>query len=190
MILYLVHTFDGVRVLYDEDSVVKFLTNEKINRKDISKYIIKTLEAEEKSNLSGSQLLENFQEVLSRDNKLDIMLGDEYAQKVQKLKEIIVNSDNSNRQKVAFLTKLEITPFVKSSISKLLSGHSNFILYEFPLSLEDSLDYYKLVLQLHGFRKIEDKFVREIYTSSGFVHSRGYCVTPDRLITAFKKAKE
>lgn len=188
MIIYLVHTNDDVKVLYDEDSVVKLLTKDKINRKDISKY--KILEAEIKSDSSGSEILEAYQSALLRDNKLDMMLGDEYAQNVQKLKDIIVESAKSSPQKVSFLTKLEVTPFMKSNISKLLSGHINFILYEVPIDLENSLEYYKLLLKLHNFRKIEDKFVREIYNSSGYLHTRSYCMTPDRLKDSFYEAKK
>lgn len=190
MVLYLVYTNDDVKVLYDEDSVAKLLTNDKINRKDISKYRIRVLEAEIKSDLTGSELLDTYQSILTRENKLDIMLGDEYAQNVQKLKDLIVESVKSSPQKVSFLSKLEITPFVKSNISKLLSGHSNFVLYEAPISLDNCLDYYKLVLKLHGFRKIEDKFVREIYNSSGYLHTRSYCMTPERCKDSFNEAKK
>jgi hypothetical protein len=101
----------------------------------------------------------------------------------------LLNPEGRHGQKDSFLKRLEITPFVKKDISALLRGFGSYILYEFPLAFDNSLEYYKLVLKLHKFRKIEDKFVRENYDSSGYLHSRGYCVTPDRIKDCFNTVK-
>lgn len=189
MKLFILDTHDGVKVYYSEDDVAKFITNQKLSRKNTDYIRVTELEAEVKSQLSGSDYLNNYQSQLKRENKLDVMLGGDYAENVQKLKDIVISLGKDIPQKTAFLAKLEITTFDKKSISKLLTGHANYILYEVPIGLENSVDYFKLVLKLHGFRKIEDKFVREIYNKSGYLHSRGYCVTPERVIEGFNKAK-
>lgn len=189
MLLYLVYTNDSTRVFDVESAVAKFLTTEKLNHKDISKYKVTTFEASVKAVSTGTELLKNYSSTLVRDKKLDIMLGDEYAQNVQRLKNLIEEFGKDIPQKTNFLSKLEITPFVKNSISKLLTGHSNYILYEFPIGLKNSVEYYKLVLKLHKFRKIDTKFVRELYNKSGYLHSRALCVTPERLVESFGQAK-
>ena len=103
---------------------------------------------------------------------------------------MIVELAKPSKQKDAFISKLNITSFSKSEIYMLLRGHVDFILYEFPLSITDCLEYYKLLLKLHNFRNIKDRFLRETYNSSGYLHSRGYCVTPKICLTNFKLAKE
>lgn len=188
MKLYLVYG-DGVKVFNKPNEVAQFLTNQQLNRKNISHFIVTEIEAQIQSEFHGNDYLTNFQSELALESTLDIVLGDDYGALVKKLKSIIEHLSKDGPQKTAFLKKLEITPYQKSNISKLLSSHQNFILYEVPICLEDSVEYYKIVLQLHGFRKISDKFVREIYTKSGYLHSRGYCVTPDRVIESFNKAK-
>ena len=188
MKLYLVYV-DGVKVFSNSNEVAQFLTNQQLNRKNISQFTITEIEAEIQSETCGTEYLTNFQSELVRQSTLDIVLGDDYAALVKKLKSIIEQFSKPGVQKTAFLAKLEITPHQKSNISKLLSSHQNFILYEVPICLEDSVEYFKIVLQLHGFRKISDKFVREIYTKSGYLHSRCYCVTPDRVVESFNKAK-
>lgn len=188
MKLYLVYG-DGVRVFYQTDEVANFLTNQKLNRKNINQFTITEIEADIKSESCGEDYLSFYQSAIARESSLDICLGDEYAEGVQKLKSIIEQSVKSSPQQIAFLTKLKITPPIKKNISKLLSFHVNFILYEVPICLEDSVDYYRLVLSLHGFRKIEEKFVREIYNTNGYLHSRSYCTTPKRIIEGFQLAK-
>lgn len=190
MKLFILDTHDGVKVYYSEDDVAKFITNQKLSRKDTDYIRVTELEAEVKSQLTGSDYLSNFQSQLKRENKLESMLGSDYATNVERLKDIVITSGKDMPQKTAFLSKLEITNFDKKSISKLLTGHANYILYEVPIGLENSVDYFKLVLKLHGFRKIEEKFVREIYNKSGYLHSRGYCVTPERVINDFNEAKK
>ena len=96
-----------------------------------------------------------------RDNKLEMTLGDGYAEDVERLKQMIIDKAKPGPQKDSFLKRLEITPFVKKDISALLRGFGSYILYEFPLAFDNSLEYYKLVLKLHKFRKIEENMKRE-----------------------------
>ena len=157
-------------------------------------YIVETihiteLEAEVKEEITGLDYFTRLKSKLDRDNKLEVTLGDGYAEDVERLKQMIIDKAKPGPQKDSFLKRLEITPFVKKDISALLRGFGSYILYEFPLTFDDSLEYYKLVLKLHKFRKIEDKFVRENYDSSGYLHSRGYCVTPDRIKDCFNTVK-
>lgn len=188
MKLYLVYG-DGVKVFNNSNQVAHYLTHQQLNRKNISRFTVTEIEAQTLSENCGSYYLTNFQSELVRQTTIDRVLGDNYTELTQKLKSIIEDFCKPGVQKTAFLKKLEVTPLLKSNISKLLTSHQNFILYEVPISLKDSVDYFKIVLQLQGFRKISDKFVREIYTKSGYLHSRGYCVTPDRVIESFNKAK-
>ena len=191
MILYIVDTTNnGVKIFECEKKLNTYLTNEKLVGKNISHYNVTTYEAEVKSTSNGVNIIENYSSSITRDNKLDAALGDEYASNVERLKQMIVELAKPGKQKYAFISKLNITSFSKSEISALLRGHSDFILYEFPLSLTDCLEYYKLLLKLHNFRNIKDRFVRETYNSSGYLHSRGYCVTPKICLTNFKLAKE
>lgn len=190
MILYIVdRTNNGVKIFECEKKLNTYLTNEKITGKNISDYNVTTYEVLSKSTSDGFNIVENYSSCITRDNKLDASLCDEYASNVHRLKQMIVELSKPGKQKDLFISKLNITSFSKSEISTLLRGHVNFILYEFPLGLTDCQEYYKLLLKLHNFRNIKDRFVRETYNSSGYLHSRGYCVTPERCLTNFKLAK-
>ena len=190
MILYIVKTSSKTKVFECEKKLNTFLTNEQINGKNINHYSISTYESELKSVSNGLECSNNYSSSITRDNKLDAALGDDYASNVQKFKQLITEFGKPGPQKEAFLLKLDITPAVKADMIHLIKSNSSFTLYEFPLILDDSVEYYKLLLKLYNFRKIEDRFVRETYNKSGHIHSRGYCVTPERCLTGFKLAKE
>ncbi len=190
MILYIVKTSSKTKVFECERKLNTFLKNEQINGKNISRYSISTYEAELKSISNGLECSNNYSSSIIRDNKLEVALGDDYASNVQKFKQMILESAKPGPQKDAFLLKLDITPSVKADMTHLIKSNASFTLYEIPLGLENSVEYYKLLLKLYNFRKIEEKFVRETYNSSGYLHSRGYCVTPERCLVGFKLAKE
>lgn len=189
MKIYIVETRNGTKVIYNENKLVKLLSDEDQGRHDLNHIHITELEAEVKEEITGLDYFTRLKSKLDRDNKLEVTLGDGYAEDVERLKQMIIDKVKPGPQKDSFLKRLEITPFVKKDISALLRGFGSYILYEFPLTFDDSLEYYKLVLKLHKFRKIEDKFVRENYDSSGYLHSRGYCVTPDRIKDCFNTVK-
>ena len=135
MILYIVDTTNnGVKIFECEKKLNTYLTNEKLVGKNISHYNVTTYEAEVKSTSNGLNIIENYSSSITRDNKLDAALGDEYASNVERLKQMIVELAKPSKQKDAFISKLNITSFSKSEISMLLRGHVDFILYEFPLN--------------------------------------------------------
>jgi len=192
MKLFLVDTHTGLKVLKTKEEVVKLLTqldDSASLKKDLAKSRVTEIEAEIVSDISGLEMVSQFRNEMARENKLNSTLGDTFSTLVLELKDFITQFGKSGPQKDNFLKKLQITPFVKASISKLLSANVDFILYEVPISLENSDDYYKLLLKIHKFRKIEETFARETYNSSGFLHSRANCVTPQRIIESFNGVK-
>jgi hypothetical protein len=190
MILYLVQSSSKTKVFYSEDLVNRFLTNEQISGHDISGYSVTIFEGEIKSETIGQSYLNNYTQSIERESKLDATLGDDYATNVEKLKQMVIEIANDTPQKTAFIKRLNITPSEKSKISRLLTSNVDFVLYEVAIAAGDNLpEYYKCLLKLHNFRKIDDKFVRETYNKSGYVHTRSNCVTPDRCKIVFKEVK-
>lgn len=185
MRIFIVETSRGTKLFYSDDKLTQFLSSEELNKKNLSSIRITELEAEVKSESNGQKYLDDVKSQLSRDTKIDSALGDKLSELVEQFRTVILNCNRQPIQRDSFLKKLDITPRTKSDISKLFRGWNQYLLYE----AEDSVEYYKLLLQIYKYKSISEKFVREIYNQNGYLHSRGYCKTRPECITNFNLAK-
>ena len=186
MRIFIVETSRGTKLFYSDDKLTQFLSSEELNKKNLSSIRITELEAEVKSESNGQKYLDDVKSQLSRDTKIDSALGDKLSQLIEQFRIFISESKRQPIVRDSFLKKLDITPRTKSDISKLFRGWNQYLIYE-P---GDSVEYYKLLLQIYKYKTIEDKFVREIYDQNGYLHSRGYCKTRPECITNFNLAKK
>lgn len=170
MKMFIVHS-DTTKVFYDEQSLVKYLNGEKSKKVFLSngkqspkldRIKIETVEVEVLEETYGSTYLESYIESSKRQIKVNIILGDDLSQKLEKFKSLFMQFAKDGIQKNKFLSQLEITPVEKKSLSKLLTSHVGYL-----FSVNESVEWFQAILDLHNFRKIEDFYVREIYYSNG-----------------------
>jgi hypothetical protein len=169
MKMYIVHS-DVTKLFYDEQALVKYLTTQKSKRVFYSgkfqpklDYVkIETVELEVLEENIGSTYLNSYVESTNRQTKVNSVLGDDLSQKLEKFKSLFLEFAKEDVQKKKFLSQLEITPVEKKSLSKLVS---NWVGYLFAVN--DSVEWFKVILDIHNFRKIEDSYVREIFYSNG-----------------------
>lgn len=169
MKMFIVHS-DTTKLFYDEQSLIKYLGSEKSKRafrggKYISKLDcikIETVEVEVLEETIASTYLESYIESTNRQTKVMSVLGDELSQKLEKFKSLFLEFAKDDIPKTRFLSQLEITPVEKKSLSKLISGWVGYL-----FSINDSVEWFKSILDIHNFRKIEDSYVREIFYSNG-----------------------
>jgi hypothetical protein len=90
------------------------------------------------------------------------VLGDELSQKLEKFKSIYLEFAKEDILKKRFLSQLETTPVEKKSLSKLISGWVGYL-----FSVNDSVDWFRAILDIHNFRKIEDYYTQEVFYSNG-----------------------
>jgi hypothetical protein len=90
------------------------------------------------------------------------VLGDEFATKIEKFKKLFLEFAKDDILKKRFLDQLETTPLEKKSLSKLISGWVGYL-----FSVNDSVEWFRTILDIHNFRKIEDSYIREIFYSNG-----------------------
>lgn len=169
MKMYIVHS-DVTKLFYDEQALVKYLATQKSKRVFSSgkfqpklDYVkIETVELEVLEENIGSTYLNSYVESTNRQTKVNSVLGDDLSQKLEKFKSLFLEFAKEDVQKKKFLSQLEITPVEKKSLSKLVS---NWVGYLFAVN--DSVEWFKAILDIHNFRKIEDSYVREIFYSNG-----------------------
>lgn len=169
MKMFIVHS-DDTKLFYDEQSLIKYLGSEKSKRafrggKYVSKLDcikIETVEVEVLEETIASTYLESYIESTNRQTKVMSVLGDELSQKLEKFKSLFLEFAKDDIPKTRFLSQLEITPVEKKSLSKLISGWVGYL-----FSINDSVEWFKSILDIHNFRKIEDSYVREIFYSNG-----------------------
>jgi hypothetical protein len=138
-------------------------------------------------------ILNSIKEQNSLDTKLNVVLGDEYSQKVQNFiqmfKELAPKQPwdksqiRTSAQKV--LSELETTNPNKEYFSKVIKKNSRYILY----CVSNTVEWYKMVLSLYGFKKLaetcESEYIDPITRGSRWNGHR----TPDIMIKNFEKAK-
>lgn len=152
----------SLKMFNDEKDLVKFLGSEKTKRKNLKGISIKVAEIEVSEETNGSDYLDSYIESSNRQIKLNVVLGDDLSQKVNKFKTMFTELAKEEVIKNRFLTQLETTPVDKKSLSKLFSSYVGYL-----LSVNESVEWYKTVLSIHNFRKIEDFYIREIFYSNG-----------------------
>lgn len=172
-------------------------------QKDLLKFLIETNKDEEitittvdatlESEQSRTQTIEQLQDQIQRDSAINTVLGDEFSEKAQRVITLFEKhatrctwdqSQFTPRGKVVF-DKLTTCPRTKTDFSKVVKSNSEYLLY----NVSDSVEWYQALLEVYGFRKlyetcrIEKMSIRGYYTFEG-------CRTPERMLTAFEKAKE
>ena len=190
MKIYLVkRRFGTDRWFEKQKDLLKFLIESNSNE-DIT---IITVEATQESEQSRTQTIEQLQDQIQRDSAINTILGDEFSEKAQRVITLFEKhatrctwdrSQFTTRGKVVF-DKLTTCPRTKTDFSKVVKSNSEYLLY----NVSDSVEWYQALLEVYGFRKlyetcrIEKMSIRGYYTFEG-------CRTPERMLTAFEKAKE
>jgi hypothetical protein len=191
MKMFIVYS-DTVKLFYDEESLVKYLGSEKskqvnLNGKFDSKLDhikIETVEVEVLEESIASSYLDSYIESTNRQTKVNSVLGDDLSQKLEKFKIMFLEFSTEDVLKARFITQLETTPIEKKSLSKLISGWVGYLFF-----VNDSVEWFKVILDIHNFRKIEDSYTREIFFSNGTSRFHNVKVT-EQSKTNFQIAKK
>jgi len=171
------------RVFFTKESLIKFLGNEMSKSEDISNYNIIEVEYNETSKTDGKTLMSQYITQKDREMKLNSVMGDDLSTNFSRFKEMFLELAEDNQLKNKFSSKLETTPVVKSKISKLLTDNVGYL-----LSVNTSVEWYKTILSLHNFRKIEDFYHREAIFSGRVMTGR--IKVTDEAKTNFNLAKK
>ena len=171
-------------------------------QKDLLKFLIEnsneeitviTVEATQESEQSRTQTIEQLQDQIQRDSAINTVLGDEFSEKAQRVITLFekyatrCNRDQSQftpRGKVVF-DKLTTCLRTKADFSKVVKSNSEYLLY----NVSDSVEWYQVLLEIYGFRKLYETCRIEKLSIRGYYTFEG-CRTPERMLTAFEKAKE
>lgn len=180
--MFIVHS-DTTKLFYDEQSLVKYLGSEKSKKtlQSNGKYVsklehikIETVELEVLEETVASTYLNSYIESTNRQTKVNSVLGDELSQKLEKFKSMFLELAKEDILKTRFISQLETTPIEKKSLSKLISGWVGYL-----FSVNESVEWYRAILDIHNFRKIEDFYVREIFYSNGTSRYQNVKVTDE-----------
>jgi hypothetical protein len=166
---FIVHS-DRFKIFSEEKDLIKYLASEKskkmwINGKydyKLNHIKIETVEIEVLEETVASTYLDSYIESTNRQTKVNSVLGDELSQKLEKFKSIYLEFAKEDILKKRFLSQLETTPVEKKSLSKLISGWVGYL-----FSVNDSVDWFRAILDIHNFRKIEDYYTQEVFYSNG-----------------------
>jgi hypothetical protein len=190
MKVYLLDAYGrGPRYFTDEKSLISYLNNDNKRGELIQKHRITVLEAKIESTADGSTYLETYEKITRetnlRESKLNTVLGDAYSIDVDKFINYIKENAKDDYMKRDFLKALELVPVEKKEFSKFISNCSNYLLYQ----VSDKVEYYKLLLSVHNFRKINEKFTVYIYDKSGKICNYSGGITPELNMKNFLLAK-
>ena len=168
MKVYLLDAYGrGSRYFYDEKSLISYLNRDKAANNPLHLYTVTVIEAQVEENKDGKDYLESFEkqtrEKNIRESKLNSVLGDEFTLKVNKLINMVKEVAPNDIRKQKFLVALELVPVEKKEFSKFISSWSDYLLYQ----VDSSVEYYKTILAIHNFRKINDHYTVVIYDSRG-----------------------
>jgi hypothetical protein len=190
MKVYLLDTHRGPRYFLEEKSLISYLNNDKKRGEFIKGYNVTVLDAEVEKKENGSEFLENYETSTRqknvRDLKLKSVLGDEFTTKVNKLINYIKEKAKDNNMRKDFLKEVELVTVEKKEFSKFVSKCSEYLLYQ----VCDKVEYYKLLLDVHNFRKINDRYTVYIYNQLGEVSNYASSMTPEKNKQNFLKAKQ
>jgi hypothetical protein len=172
-------------------------------QKDLLKFLIEndseeitviTVDTTLESEQSRTQTIEQIQDQIQRDSAINTVLGDEFSEKAQRVITLFEKhatrctwdqSQFTPSGKVVF-DKLTTCTRTKADFSKVVKSNSEYLLY----NVSDSVDWYKALLEIYGFRKLYEtcRIERLLYNSRYYTFEG--CRTPERILTAFEKAKE
>lgn len=161
---------DTIKIFSEEKELIKYLSREKPKkvymdgkfRSRLEGIYIETVEINVLDTNIASKYLESYVENNKRHIKLNSVLGDDLSQKVEKFKEMFLSYAKDDLNKDKFLSQLEATPLDKKSLSKLISGWVSYLFF-----VDNSVEWFKSILDIHNFRKIENSYVRELFDSRG-----------------------
>ena len=168
---------------FDNDSdLTQFLINAPENLKE---YSVITIDATPESEMTADAILTSITEQNQLDTKLNVVLGDEYATKVNKFIEMFKELAPKRLSALKVLDQLEATEATKDKFTKVVKKNSDYILY----NVSNSVEWYKAVLEVCGFRKLAETCQTESIDSvtKGSIW-RGHR-TPEVMIKNFEKAK-
>ena len=161
---------DVIKIFNEEKDLIKYLGTE--NSKKVyssGKYIsktelitVQTVEVEVLEENNAANYLEAYIEETKRETRLNGILGDEFCQKIENFKSLFLKFSKDDKNKTKFISQLESIPVDKKSYSKLFTMWTGYL-----FSVNESVEWYKSILDIHNYRKIEDSYVREIYYSNG-----------------------
>jgi hypothetical protein len=190
MKVYLLDAYNrGSRYFTDEKALISYLNTDNKRGEPIHKYQLRVLEAELELTTNGSSYLETYEkstrEQNQREAKLKAVLGDEYAIAVDNLLTYIKENAKESIMKEKFFESVSLVAIEKKEFSKFASKKSSYLLYE----VSDTVEYYKLLLAVHNFRKMEDRYYAVRYDQYGREFNEGGWTKPLNK-TNFLKAKE
>lgn len=163
----------GPRYFTDEKSLISYLNRDDNSGELIHRYRLQVVEAQVETDTDGKSYLENYKretrERNQREGKLNAVLGDEYAISVDKLMTYIKENAKEGILKQKFFEQLELIPIEKKQLSKFIAKKSGYLLYE----VSHTVEYYKLLLSVHNFRAIEDRYYAIRYDQYGKEFNEG-----------------
>ncbi len=157
----------GPRYFTEEKELISYLNTDDKRGDMIHKYKVMVVEAEVEQTSSGVDYLESYKKSVSESNireaKLGVVLGDKYAIDVDKLITYIKENAPNNIVKEKILEEVKLIPVEKKQFSKFITKRSNYLLYE----VSSKVEYYQLLLAVHNFRNIEDRYYALRYDQFG-----------------------
>ena len=172
----------NVRWFDNDADLTQFLTNAP---ERIDEYSITTVDATLESELTGDKILSSITEQIKLDTKINAVLGDDYSTKVQKFIDMFKELAPKRLSALKVIDQLETTEPTKDKFSKVVKKNSEYILY----NVSNSVEWYKVVLDVYGFKKLSETCQTETINSvtKGSLW-RGHR-TPEIMIKNFEKAK-
>lgn len=172
MKMWVANTNSGEKWFYSQDHLLKFLSNEKLKKvwsgpnlvPALNTIEIQTVEVEFLEKFKADEFFESYVESSNRELKLEAVLGDEFSQKVDKFKTMFEQLAEDNILKTKFKAKLDTVAINKKSISKLIVSNVGYL-----FAANYSVEWYRAILDLHNFKKIDDFYQRELVSKSGYI---------------------
>lgn len=169
-------------IFQEKESLINFLNDRKIKGTDISQYKITFGELQVESEQDGLSLLNSEINQIKRDIKIQ-SLTDQKINLVENFNVLFNQLAPETKDKKIILSKLALIAD-KKELSKLISSNSNYFLYQ----VSSEVKWFKLLLSIYNFRKINNSFIKEFVNKDG-TSSFCNCTTPQNIISSFNEAK-
>lgn len=158
---FIVHA-DTIKIFVDEKDLVKYLGVEKGKGKMLEHIYIEEAEINIIKDGNALNYLDLYIQSTNAQNKIKSSLGDEFHEKLEKFKLMFLELAKDDPLKKRFIAHLETIPQEKKHISKLFSKYPGYL-----FSINDSIEWFKVILDVHNYKKIERSYIREIFYSNG-----------------------
>jgi hypothetical protein len=158
---FIVHG-ETIKIFTEEKDLIKYLGNEKSKGKKLEYIRIEVVEIKVDEEVDALNYLNLYVEKTNIQTKINSVLGDETSQRLERFKKMFIDLAKDDVLKKRFLSQLEAVPVEKKSLAKLFSGWVGYL-----FSVNESVEWFRAILDIHNFRKIEDFYVREIFYSNG-----------------------